>query len=135
MNESGLVLSKNRETPNKRGHELGSKYRGNVSYNGHRAGIFISRMIGIVLSNVGAEAEKRVEHRAYNNTTETNGNTQIGESKAYFGINHVRKRYWSTSVYYGVSLYEGDVASICIILDVSFHTLCYQSACKSFTYR
>jgi hypothetical protein len=49
-------------------------------------------MIGIVLSNVGAKTKKRFEHRSYNNTTETNGNTQIGESKAKFGINHVRKR-------------------------------------------
>lgn len=83
-----MVLSKNKEALDKRGHELGRKYRGNPSHDGHRAGIF-SRMIGSVLSDVGAEAEKRVEHRAYNNTTETNGNTQIGESKAYFGINYV----------------------------------------------
>jgi hypothetical protein len=81
-----LVLSKNKETLNKRSHELGRKYRGNPSYDGHRAGIF-SRMIETVLSDVEAEVEKRVEHRAYNKTTETNGNTQLGESKAYFGIN------------------------------------------------
>jgi len=46
-------------------------------------------MIGSVLCDVGDEAEKRVEQRAYNNTTETNRNIQIGESKAYFGINYV----------------------------------------------
>ena len=46
-------------------------------------------MIGSVLCDVRAEAKKRVEHLAYKNTTEINGNTQIGEIKAYFGINYV----------------------------------------------
>jgi hypothetical protein len=82
-----LVLSNNEETLNKKGPELGRKYRGNRSYDGHSAGIF-SRMFWSVRCEVEVEAEKRVEQRAYNNTTETNGNTQIGESIAYFGINY-----------------------------------------------
>jgi hypothetical protein len=49
-------------------------------------------MIGSVLFDIGAEAEETVEHRAYDNTTETPGNTQISESKAYFGINYILKR-------------------------------------------
>jgi len=46
-------------------------------------------MIGSVLCDVGAEAEKRVELGAYKNTTETGGNTQISESEAYFGTNYI----------------------------------------------
>jgi len=53
---------------------------------------FYSRMIGSVLCDVGAETEERVERRAYNNTTETNANIQMGESEAYFGIIYVQKR-------------------------------------------
>jgi hypothetical protein len=81
-----LGLSKNKEIVNRRCHELESKYCGTPSYDEHRAG-FISRMIESIHCEVRAEAEKRVEHRPYNNTSKTNLNIQIDESKACFGIN------------------------------------------------